>query len=59
MKTPSNAFYWVFGLVAPGLIPWGLIQRFRGSAPTAGDSPEARTADRAESLPAFWWLGSP
>ena len=69
MKTPSNAFYWVFGLVAPGLVLWGLIQRFRGSAPAAGDTPQARRDDQAEGLLAissgvivalgvlaFWWF---
>ena len=56
-------------LLALGLVLWGLIQRFRGSAPEAGDTPEARRDDQAEGLLAigsglllalavlaFWWL---
>ncbi len=69
MTLNESSFYLVFALLALGLVLWGLIQRFRGSAPEAGDTPEARRDDQAEGLLAigsglllalavlaFWWL---
>lgn len=69
MTLNESSFYLVFLLLALGLVLWGLIQRFRGSAPAAGDTPQARRDDQAEGLLAissgvivalgvlaFWWF---
>ncbi|MCA0327242.1 MAG: hypothetical protein LCH89_16820 [Proteobacteria bacterium] len=52
--TPNySAFYLVFSLLGASLVAWGLIQRFRGSAPECGSSPEAIDQDHAEGLAAM------
>ena len=69
MTLNESSFYLVFVLLSLGLVVWGLIQRFRGSPPEAGDTPEARRDDQAEGrlaitsgvilallVLAYWWF---
>ena len=68
----ESSFYWVFCLMAGGLIAWGLIQRLRGRTPTEGDAPRTGYENQSEGLAAiasgvvmaltvlaYWWFSTP
>lgn len=68
----EHAFYWVFSLMAGGLIVWGLFQRMRGRTPEQGDAPRTGYENQSEGMAAiasgvvmaltvlaYWWFSTP
>lgn len=42
--------YWIFIVLGLGMVAWGLIQRFRGSTPDGGKTPDDIDEDHAEGM---------